>query len=1303
MKQVLTFLFALLTLAACSQTTNRIKLTQLERAPEIDGSRAGMIGLSNANGDQRYAFYVNVADTCIDYTPTATGNAVVSIFVQKCSTDSIWYIDWEGRSILLAPFGGGSDTCDVDWLRIVDNDCPGSLTDSIYKYKYISVGARYVWPGAEMMVNDSVTPALVIIQGSRNARLAVRDGLNDTWSMLDMGGNAPFLYFQPTSDFVFATHTAGSTPQTPIVETYHLGIDDTDSTIQIHRYPNTRRDTQTVSNFLYTDDLGKIRSQDINYLFDSLGVVVYNLNTPGTDTIDVPDNAKSMYVVLVGAGGAGGSGRKGAAGTNRGGGAGGASGNVTFGYYALDQFTDASKIIVQVGAGGTGGASVNTNDTNGNAGSAGGITQVSTIDNFLITRASGGGGGGGGTTGTATAPSVGSYGLFFGVASSNANPSTSSDNPTSGSGAYGGNVNTSNVAVSGSTGGAGYYRIAAGATGGSPGISGSDSFTGNEGRYGTNGAGGGGASTTGNAGNGGAGNLGAGGGGGGGAVNSVGNSGAGGNGGNGLAVIYFYGGSLSGGGGSVYTDATLIGAGTSGDPLGWAGAYVGGPLTGSGTSLFPITVLANSVDSNYLKNGGISVLDLGQNSANTGDVLVWNGTQWEAKNDSCNCSVGIVNAACYGATGDGITDDTDSLQAAIDAAAGKRLWIPNGRYVLSSELTVTSNTEIVMAPGAIIDFSNVDSSATLGQKRAFSITGSASTSTSVTADILLNAYDISVSSTTGFGKGTMVVINSTEPLFTGYADRYKGWVTFVDSVISSTTLRIANKSPYNIDAAGGSYTATVTKYLPVTNVKIKGGKIVGGGFNKGHIGIYCTNFTSCRFESINIDSCETNGFWFGVGVGLDVGFCTVKNATSAQYGIGTTGYGVGLGSGFGFDIHDNYFEMCRHSVAAGGSPPTFNALIRNNYSYNCGLGTPDYDCHGATVGFVFENNTSHAGPEGIGGIIVRSVDAVVKGNHIFGGNILIRNADGITADESGPLGKVTISDNVVKNNTNGAGIEFDGLGIKHATISGGTIERCSIGIKVTNAMSGILISSINLVDITAEAIVVDDAANVSISNCYFDSCITGVQTLSTTQNVAINNCTGVCTNSFVSTYLSDNVTVSNCVVKGIVNSSGIYFNRSNRCGVFNCNIDMNTSSFDGIRAWGSTATANNITAIGNIITGTYNKGLHCFSNADTIVAIGNNFRKATTAAIDLPSATVINTIANIGATNSITSGTMFGSVSAPNAAAAIEISSTTKGLLLPRMTTTQRNAITAVAGLVIFNTTTTKMECYDGATWQVAW
>jgi hypothetical protein len=59
---------------------------------------------------------------------------------------------------------------------------------------------------------------------------------------------------------------------------------------------------------------------------------------------------------------------------------------------------------------------------------------------------------------------------------------------------------------------------------------------------------------------------------------------------------------------------------------------------------------------------------------------------------------------------------------------------------------------------------------------------------------------------------------------------------------------------------------------------------------------------------------------------------------------------------------------------------------------------------------------------------------------------------------------------------------------------------------------------------------------------------------------------------------------------------------------------------------------------------------------------------------------------------------------APSASAQLEVSSTTRGFLPPRMTTTERNAIaTPVAGLVIFNTTTTKLECYDGSVWQAAW
>jgi len=53
-----------------------------------------------------------------------------------------------------------------------------------------------------------------------------------------------------------------------------------------------------------------------------------------------------------------------------------------------------------------------------------------------------------------------------------------------------------------------------------------------------------------------------------------------------------------------------------------------------------------------------------------------------------------------------------------------------------------------------------------------------------------------------------------------------------------------------------------------------------------------------------------------------------------------------------------------------------------------------------------------------------------------------------------------------------------------------------------------------------------------------------------------------------------------------------------------------------------------------------------------------------------------------------------------DASAVVTMTSTTKGFLPPRMTTTQRDAIASPAtGLMIFNTTTGKHQGYDGTVW----
>jgi len=67
----------------------------------------------------------------------------------------------------------------------------------------------------------------------------------------------------------------------------------------------------------------------------------------------------------------------------------------------------------------------------------------------------------------------------------------------------------------------------------------------------------------------------------------------------------------------------------------------------------------------------------------------------------------------------------------------------------------------------------------------------------------------------------------------------------------------------------------------------------------------------------------------------------------------------------------------------------------------------------------------------------------------------------------------------------------------------------------------------------------------------------------------------------------------------------------------------------------------------------------------------------------------------------LTSGTIGCGTSTPSEKSLLDLTSTTKGFLPPRMTTVQRDAITSVpAGLMIYNTTTNKLNFYNGSAWE---
>jgi hypothetical protein len=76
----------------------------------------------------------------------------------------------------------------------------------------------------------------------------------------------------------------------------------------------------------------------------------------------------------------------------------------------------------------------------------------------------------------------------------------------------------------------------------------------------------------------------------------------------------------------------------------------------------------------------------------------------------------VVSVKDFGATGDGSTNDTSTLQAAITASAGKSLYFPPGTYRTTAALSVPANTTLWCDPRkAVIDVQPANPPTTPGQ------------------------------------------------------------------------------------------------------------------------------------------------------------------------------------------------------------------------------------------------------------------------------------------------------------------------------------------------------------------------------------------------------------------------------------------------------------------------------------------------------------------------------------------------------------------------------------------------------------
>jgi hypothetical protein len=129
-------------------------------------------------------------------------------------------------------------------------------------------------------------------------------------------------------------------------------------------------------------------------------------------------------------------------------------------------------------------------------------------------------------------------------------------------------------------------------------------------------------------------------------------------------------------------------------------------------------------------------------------------------------------------------------------------------------------------------------------------------------------------------------------------------------------------------------------------------------------------------------------------------------------------------------------------------------------------------------------------------------------------------------------------------------------------------------------------------------------------------------------------------------------------------------------------------------------------AIVNSGDGNGNIQFYGFDGTNYISSAGiNSAIDGTPGTNDMPGRLMFTTTAD-GASSStermrITSAGNVGIGTTPNASALLDVQSTTKGVRMPNMTTTQKNAIASpAAGLMVFDTTLAKLCVYSGIAWE---
>lgn len=603
----------------------------------------------------------------------------------------------------------------------------------------------------------------------------------------------------------------------------------------------------------------------------------------------------------------------------------------------------------------------------------------------------------------------------------------------------------------------------------------------------------------------------------------------------------------------------------------------------------------------------------------------------------------VVSVKDFGAVGDGTTDDTAAIQAAITyvgGAGGGILSFDRGKtYKISSALTCAYSNVTLAGNSATLNGSAIAAASAYDQIYALKIEGSIGSAVACTADVSEGAVSLSMASTASFAAGDMLFVysNETYPPSTTSNDKC-GALHRVRSITSGTALALMDGVFFAMTAAGG---LSVKKVSTVSNVVVDSLNVVMGGVNKVHCGIrikYAENVQLVNCSTRDTEDCgvRTDTVYGGEIIGGSFSGATSPDAGTS--GVTTvTGYGINPGTATReFKVEKASFRNCRHAVAGGGSYPAIAVTIaRNLVAGNRSAAYPasySLDCHEDCLYWIFDGNhvSGETSTTGSGGILVRGQKTLVVNNvisnayqygilaqnydttgysigtAIFNNTIVNSRLDGIVVNGStaSPQYDIRIGNNYL-DSVGGDGITL--FGVTKAAVTGNTIKN----------MTGASRSGIRLVGTAATA--GNRCSNVVISNNTVDApTLYGIRAdFSDTVTVIGNTVLASANDGIRFTSCTSTAILGNNLNTGYSLGSAVALSACTKASVSGV-VGANTSgAASGIASGVYLSGASTDISISGCQFSAYNRGVYSVSPANYISVVGVNARTSVTTTIDV--------------------------------------------------------------------------------------